>query len=157
MAASVSLPTILLVPGAFGTPDGYEKLVPYLNKAGFATHPGAYPSCDPMDPSAASTEKDSNSLRDHVILPLLDQEQKDVVIIAHSYGGVVAGAAAKGLDKTTRRSQGKTSSVIGLIYVAANITLEGESLLESAGGQYPDFVQMHKVRFPPVSSKQANI
>lgn len=144
--ASATPPTLLLVPGAFGTPDGYEKLVPYLEKDGFSTHPGPYPSCNPTDPSTATAEKDITSLRDQVILPLLDQEHKDVVIVAHSYGGVVAGAAAKGLDKTTRQAQGKNSAVLGLIYVAGNITLEGESLLEAVGGEYPPFIKRDKVR-----------
>lgn len=143
--ASTRLPTILLIPGAFGTPDGYEKLVPYIEQAGLSTHPGPYPSCDPEDPSNATSEKDINSLRDYVLLPLLDREQNDVVIIAHSYGGVVGGAAAKGLDRLTRNAQGKTTAVVGLIYVAGNITLEGESLLEAVGGEYPPFIKRDNV------------
>ncbi|KAJ4407287.1 hypothetical protein N0V82_009956 [Gnomoniopsis sp. IMI 355080] len=142
--AFATLPTLLLVPGAFGTPDGYEKLVPYLEKAGFSTHPGPHPNCNPTDPSTATSEKDIISLRDQVILPLLDKEQKNVVIVAHSYGGVVAGAAAKGLDKTSRQAQGKNSAVVGLIYVAGNITLEGESLLQAVGGEYPPFIKRDK-------------
>lgn len=47
---------------------------------------------------------------------------KDVVILAHSYGGVVAGGAAKSLDKPTRKSQGYAAGVVGLTYVAGNIT-----------------------------------
>lgn len=144
--ASALLPTILLVPGAFGTPDGYEKLVPYLQEAGFTTHPGPYPSCDPVDPSTATSEKDIISLREHVILPLLDDKHNDIVIVAHSYGGVVGGGAAKGLDKATRMAQGKTSAVAGLIYVAGNITLEGESLSDAVGGEYPPFIKRDQVR-----------
>jgi alpha-beta hydrolase superfamily lysophospholipase len=47
--------------------------------------------------------KDIESLRQSVLLPLIEQG-KDVVILAHSYGGVVAGGAAKDLDKPTRKS-----------------------------------------------------
>ncbi|RYO98127.1 hypothetical protein DL764_007172 [Monosporascus ibericus] len=130
--ASVNLPVIVLVPGAFGTAAGFEKLVPHLEKVGFSTHPGTYPSCNPSDPAVATCQNDIASLRNNVLLPLLEQEQKDVVIIAHSYGGVVAGAAAKYLDKQTRRTQGQAGgSVVGLIYVVGNITLEDESLLEA--------------------------
>lgn len=94
--------------------------------------------------------KDINSLRENVILPLIEQQGKDVVILAHSYGGVVAGGAAKGLDKPTRGSQGHTTGVVGLIYVAGNITLEDESLFEAVGGAYPPFIKLDKVHSPSV-------
>ncbi|KAI1773256.1 alpha/beta-hydrolase [Hypoxylon cercidicola] len=143
--SSTSLPLILLVPGAFGTPAGFEKLLPYLEEAGFITHPGPYPSCNPMDPSTATCQEDIDSLRDNVLLPLLDKQQKDVVILAHSYGGVVAGAAAMNLDKETRKARGQLGgSVIGLVYVAGNITLEGEPLFEAVGGAYPPFIKVGK-------------
>ncbi|KAI1429592.1 Alpha/Beta hydrolase protein [Xylaria sp. FL1777] len=137
------LPTILLVPGAFGEPDGFDPIVPYLEEAGFATHPGPYPSCDPVDPETATAEKDIVSLRNNVLLPLLEQ-QKDVIVLAHSFGGVVAGGAVKGLDKQTRNAEGQAAGVVGLIYVAGNITLEGESLSEAVGGQHPPFIKIDK-------------
>lgn len=150
--ASPTLPTIVLVPGAFGTPAGYDKLLPYFEQAGFPTTPGPYPSCNSADPDSATAVKDINSLRENVILPLIDQQGKDVVILAHSYGGVVAGGATKGLDKPARRIQGHTTGVIGLIYVAGNITLEDESLFEAVGGAYPPFIKLDKVHPPSILS-----
>ncbi|KAK2616820.1 hypothetical protein QQS21_000197 [Conoideocrella luteorostrata] len=145
MSSSPHLPVIVLVPGAFGTPAGFDKLLPYLHKAGFTTHPGPYPSCNPSNPAAATCLRDINSLRDNVLLPLLDQKKQDVIVLAHSYGGVVAGSATKGLDKQTRSANGHgDTGVVGLIYVAGNITLEGETLLEAVGGSYPPFIQLNK-------------
>ncbi|KAJ6015162.1 hypothetical protein N7540_009753 [Penicillium herquei] len=141
--SSSNLPVILIVPGAFGTPEGFERLIPYLNNAGCTTHPGSYPSCNPSDPADVSALQDINFLRDNVLLPLLNEQSKDVVIIAHSYGGVVAGGAAKGLAKETRRTQGQSTGVVGLIYVAGNITLEGESLFTAVGGAYPPFIKVN--------------
>ncbi|KAI3329063.1 alpha/beta-hydrolase [Xylariaceae sp. AK1471] len=134
-------PLVVLVPGAFGTPAGFDKLVPHLGR--LQTYPGAYPSCNPSDPMAVTSLGDIAVLRNNVLLPLLEQG-KDVVILAHSYGGVVAGGAAKDLDKDTRKAQGYDSAVIGLIYVAGNITLEGETLLQAVGGAYPPFIKSHK-------------
>lgn len=139
------LPTIVLVPGAFGAPSGFDKLARYLHKAGFPTRPGPYPSCDPIDVSVATSAEDIVALRRNVLLPLLNEERKDVVIIAHSYGGVVAGGAAKNLGKTNRRHVG--TGIIGLIYIAGNITLDGESLLGAIGGAYPPFIKQDKVLF----------
>jgi hypothetical protein len=123
------------VPGAFGTPAGYDKLLPHFEEAGLIAVPGPYPSCNPADPASATASEDIRSLRQNVLLPLIEQG-KDVAILARSYGGVVAGGAAKGLDKTTRQSQGHATGVLGLIYVAGNITLENESLLKAVGGAY---------------------
>ncbi|GLA14519.1 hypothetical protein AnigIFM62618_000901 [Aspergillus niger] len=139
-----SLPIIVIVPGAFGTPQGFEKLLPHLTEAGYATHPGSYPSCNPSDPANVSSPQDIAHLRDNVLLPLLNEEGKDVVIIAHSYGGVVAGGAARGLAKGTRTAQGQSTGVIGLIYVVGNITLDGESLFNAVGGAYPPFIKVDK-------------
>lgn len=145
--SSTSQPVILLVPGAFGTPAGYDALVPYLEEAGFATQPGAYPSCSPAEPSAATCANDIAALRDTILGPLVEKQHRDVVILAHSYGGIVAGGAAKNLDKQTRTSQGQAGGVVGLIYVAGNIALENESLSESlGGGDFPPFIKMDKVR-----------
>ncbi|CAG8241846.1 unnamed protein product [Penicillium salamii] len=141
--SSASLPVILLVPGAFGTPEGFDGLLPYLTEAGYATHPGSYPSCNPSDPAQVSSSEDIAFLRNKVLLPLLNDQGKDVVIIAHSYGGVVAGGAAKELAKQTRTAQGHKTSVIGLIYVAGNITLDGESLFTAVGGAYPPFIKVN--------------
>ncbi|KAI1099135.1 alpha/beta-hydrolase [Jackrogersella minutella] len=137
---SAELPVILLVPGAFGTPAGFDKLLPYLKEAKLSTHPGPYPSCNSSNPAAATCSDDVASLRETILIPLL--EKRDVVILAHSYGGVVAGCAAKDLDKDTRSKQGQVGGVIGLIYVAGNITLEGESLLDAVGGAYPPFIKI---------------
>ncbi|KAI1440933.1 alpha/beta-hydrolase [Annulohypoxylon stygium] len=141
--SSSNSPVLVLVPGAFGTPSGYDKLLPYLAEAGISTHPGPYPSCNPSDPTTATCLNDIAALRENVLLPLLSQE-KDVVILTHSYGGIVAGAAAKDLDKQTRVAQGHTSSVVGLIYVAGIVTLENESLLEAVGGSHPPFIKPSK-------------
>lgn len=143
---STTPPLILLVPGAFGTPACYDPILPYLKAAGLSTHPGPYPSCNPLDPSTATCEKDIASLR-QLLVSLL--EERDVVILAHSYGGIVAGGAAKGLDKPTRTAQGQAAGggVVGLIYVVGNIALDNESLVEAIGGAYPPFIKLDKVRF----------
>lgn len=110
-------PVIVLVPGAFGTTDGFERLVPHLG--GLQTYPGSYPSCNPDDPLDADCSKDIEKLR-NTLVSLLDQDS-NIIILAHSYGGVVAGGAAKGLDKASREAEGHRSAVLGLIYVAGNM------------------------------------
>jgi pimeloyl-ACP methyl ester carboxylesterase len=143
--ASPTLPTLVLVPGAFGATTRYDKLLPQFKEAGLNTVAGAYPNCNPADPASATATEGIKSLHQNVLLPLVEEEGKDVVILAHSYGGVVAGGAAKGVDKATRLNQGYAGRVVGLIYVTGNITLENESLLESGGGTYSPFIKLDKV------------
>ncbi|KAK6825425.1 hypothetical protein PG987_012919 [Apiospora arundinis] len=143
-SSSSSSPVLVLVPGAFGTPDGFGQLLPYLTEAGISTQPGGYPSANPADPTQATCAKDIAHLSDNVLLPILDQQQKDIVLLVHSYGGVVGGGASKGLDKQTRAAQGHKTSILGLIYVAGNITLDGESLMQAVGGAYPPFIKLNK-------------
>ncbi|GAP93052.1 putative pyrethroid hydrolase [Rosellinia necatrix] len=136
------LPTILLVPGAFGKPEAFDPILPYLEKAGFVTRAGPYPSFNPADPYATTYENDTIFLHDNVLLPLLEQ-RKDVIVLAHSYGGVVAAGAVKDLDKQARRAEGHVTGVIGLIYIAGNIMLKDESLLGASGG-HPPFIKTDK-------------
>ncbi|OTB18804.1 hypothetical protein K445DRAFT_8825 [Daldinia sp. EC12] len=131
------LPEIILVPGAFGTPACFDKLLPFLEEAGFKTHPGPYPSYNHAKPAEATSVDDISHLRSNVILPLVEDQRKDVVIIAHSYGCVPSSAAAKDLDKQTREAQGKAGSVVGLIFIAGIITLDGETAVEAMGGLPP--------------------
>ncbi|KAI0191587.1 Alpha/Beta hydrolase protein [Astrocystis sublimbata] len=134
--ASTERPILVICPGAFGKSDGFDKLIPHLN--GLETHPGAYPSCNHPDPTTATCADDISSFR-KTLLSLL--EKRNVVILAHSFGGVVAGGAAKDLDVDTRKSQGHATAVVGLIYVVGNITLKGESLFDAVGGAYPPFIK----------------
>jgi pimeloyl-ACP methyl ester carboxylesterase len=143
--APSNMPVILLVPGAFCTPATFDEMLSYLAKGGLEARPGPYPSCNPSDLAAATCGNDISALRDNILRPLVENDHREVIILAHSYGGVVGGAAAKGLDKPTRTAQGLPGGVIGLIYVAGNITLEGESLLEAVGGAYPPFIKQNKV------------
>ncbi|ETS80442.1 hypothetical protein PFICI_07971 [Pestalotiopsis fici W106-1] len=138
-----SKPEIVIVPGAFGTPAGFDKLAKHLHAAGLTTHGAAYPSCNPTDPATASSARDIAHVRDHVLLPLLDAG-KHVVVLVHSYGGVVGGAAARGLDRPSRAAAGLEGGVVGLIYMVGNITLENETLLEAVGGAYPPFIKVGK-------------
>ena len=76
---------------------------------------------------------------------MLYERKRNVVIIAHSYGGVVAGAAARDLDKKTRSTHGQgDSGVVGLIYVAGNLTLEKKGLFKAVSGGYSPCTKENK-------------
>jgi hypothetical protein len=67
------------------------------------------------------------------------------VIFVHSYGGIVGGAAALGLNKSLRVARGEVGGVIGLVYLVGNIVLENESLLQTIGGAWPPYIKTDRV------------
>jgi len=141
MSSSSSRATIVFFAGAFSDPSCFDELVPHLQKAGYDTVYAHVPSLNPSDPSSVSSSNDANETRKKVLLPLIEEQHKDVIVFTHSYGGVVGGAAAAGLSKITRRSHNEPGGVIGLVYLVGNIVLEGETLKQAVLGTYPPFIK----------------
>jgi hypothetical protein len=59
---------------------------------------------------------------------------KDVIVVAHSYGGVPASQSVKDLVKSKREAQGKKGGVVRLAYMTALVPAEGGA----AGGELAD-------------------
>ena len=109
-------PTILLVPGAWHSPDLYAPMTNLLVAEGYEyigislASTGADPALENWDPDVELIHK--------TVLGLLDQG-KDVVLAVHSYGGLVGSEAMKGLGKKQRESEGKKGGVVHLVYICA--------------------------------------
>lgn len=138
------LPTIVFFAGAFADPACFNSLSKHLQEASYPTVYAHVSTLNPSDVSAVSSSKDAAETRANVLLPLIEAG-KDVVVFVHSYGGVVGGAAAAGLSKSTRSAEGKPGGVVGLVYLVGNIVGEGETLLQAVGGAYPPFIKQHHV------------
>lgn len=63
-------------------------------------------------------------------------EERDIVVVAHSYGGVVASCAVEGLDVPALRRAGKIGGVIMLAYLSAFVLPKGASLMDGLHGQW---------------------
>lgn len=137
-------PTIVFFAGAFTGPSCFDKVAAEFNNAGYPIAYTKVLSLNPSDPSTVSTSKDAEHVRTTVLLPLLEKG-RDVVLFAHSYGGVVGGAAAAGLSKSAQRANAKEGGIIGLLYLAGNIVGEGKSLKDAVGGAYPPFIKEDQV------------
>lgn len=121
----MSKPVIVIVPGAWHRPKHYQKVNDGLQKFQYEAVGVTLPSVD-SKPPLASWDKDAEAVRD-VILASLNAD-KDVIVIAHSYGGVVMSEAVKGLGKKAREEQGLKAGVVRLIYMCAIAPQEGQSL-----------------------------
>lgn len=121
-------PTIVLIPGAWHQPLHYTTFTNSLESQGYPVRALKLPSVDPSDPTATTLETEAAFVREKLLLPELDAGN-DVIIIAHSYGGVVAGAAAKGLGREDR-GEGK-SAVLGWLFMCALMGFTGQKLLKT--------------------------
>ena len=89
-------------------------------------------------------EEDTYFVRNRMLLPILDTEGHDIIVISHSYSGLPASAAAKGLSKSERAKDNKQTSVLGQIFIAGIIAKggDGKTVVGAFGGQYPPHIQV---------------
>ena len=137
-------PSFVLVPGGWHPTSVYFTFLTHIHKAGFPAVVVNLPSLEASDPSAADCTRDTAAIRKQIV-PLLEIDGQDVVILCHSYGGIPGGGAVRGLSKTSRYKEGKKGGVIGLMYMSAFVVPEGQSLLEYMGGQHPPYLLRHTV------------
>ncbi|PSK46255.1 cysteine-tRNA ligase [Elsinoe australis] len=137
-------PVFILVPGAFHPGSLYQPLLDELTKQGYETHAITNRSVAGDDPENITTQDDANYARG-VITSYLDRGE-DVVVICHSYGGLVGSTASYGLTKADRQAAGAPGGVAGLIGIACLLVPEGVSLSEASGGQMADWIDVNEPR-----------
>lgn len=68
------------------------------------------------------------------VQPYVDQG-KDVILVVHSYGGVIGSEAVQGLDRGSREKQGKKGGISHLYFCCAFVLPEGASLMDGLQGK----------------------
>jgi thioesterase domain-containing protein len=125
-----SLPTLLLVHGGgHGNPAYLTEFQGQLKKAGIPSVTYRAPSEVglPSLPVAGRAMYDDAVFWREKITTLADAGE-DIVLLGHSIGSVVATEAAQGLTKTERQKQGLQGGVVHLIFLAAYLSAEGDSV-----------------------------
>lgn len=132
---SEDLPSIVLVHGAFVDGSGWEGVYQILKKNGFNVTIVQHPTLSLPDDVAVTKWA-------------IDAEEKDVILVGHSYGGVVITEA------------GNHPKVTGLVYIAAFAPDTGESVSSLNQNPPPDapippilpqkdgFLFLDKAKFP---------
>ena len=135
-AHTQDLPTIVLVQGSFQIPEVYSKLVRGLMDQGHPTIHPHLPSCSNTDsPTFPQVDliDDALAIRKELIRQI-EYEGKTVVMVLHSYGGLVGGEAIpEELTWTTRQARGLTGGVIHIFLYAAFLLDKGQSVLGAFG------------------------
>jgi pimeloyl-ACP methyl ester carboxylesterase len=130
---TMSRPIIVLAPGAWHTPDCFDITREQLHQRGWETEAVAYPSVG-AEPPTKGLADDAAALRS--TLERLADDGKEIVLVVHSYGGVVGQNAVEGLGRKQRQAVGKEGGVVVFIYLAAFVVPKGASLKAMVGGQF---------------------
>ncbi|RDW92641.1 hypothetical protein BP5796_02035 [Coleophoma crateriformis] len=171
MPRPVSRPVFVIVPGASQTPSHYAHLIHLLQSHGYPTLSSMLPSTGTG--ANVTVQDDADYIRSRMILPVLEIEKHDVVLIMHSYrhdfpfllnflllfgvfydhlslplfteqqltpnSGLPGSAAALGLGKEDRAKEGKSTSVLGQIFISSMLVKggDGKDVVATFGGQLP--------------------
>lgn len=125
-------PTLVLIPGSWHRPTCYNPIIkalePHLRCVTVSLPSTAY------NPEA--TFKDDLDAAREVISAEISAG-RHVVVIAHSYGGMVGNSAIKGFTRSQDADDTRPGYVIGLILIASGFTLTGLSFMDPFFGRPP--------------------
>ncbi|KAJ0419759.1 hypothetical protein BJY00DRAFT_313681 [Aspergillus carlsbadensis] len=131
MSSPPPLPTIVLIAGAWQSPEHYVPLQDALTKLGYESVCQA-PLSTSLPHGDTDLEADIAFVRDDILLPLIDTG-KEVIVVLHSFAGVHGGGALEGLSRTEYAREGRTGSVVAVVYIAAPCVPSGMSTLQLLG------------------------
>ncbi|KAI7220164.1 hypothetical protein KC333_g2545 [Hortaea werneckii] len=125
-------PTIILVHGAYHRPSHFDKLASCLQRAGYEVEAVDLPSVGIEQDPGDALRRDTKAVL--LAIEKLTNEDKNVVLFMHSYGGVCGSeAAASFLTQRHRTSQPNQphGTITRLIYLNADILPQGQSWLDT--------------------------
>lgn len=132
-----SEPVFLVVTGAWHPPAcyeplktdlislGYECIIPHMPSMGYGTNGVTW------EADKAKIIEEATSYFD---------QGREVILVAHSYGGVPATVATEGQGTQERAARGLKGGFNSIIFVAAfAVPVRGWDLLATFGGAWPDW------------------
>jgi len=126
-------PTIAIAGGAWQTAAGFAGFAEKLEAKGYNTIVPPLPSVGGSENPLPGLPEDVTAVKK--VLKELAEEGKSIILLCHSYGGVVGSCAVEGLDAGSRAKEGKTGGVVKVVFMSAFMIPKGMSLLAMLGGQ----------------------
>jgi pimeloyl-ACP methyl ester carboxylesterase len=124
------LPHVMIIQGAWHNPVHYHLLIEELQRRGFIASCPYLPTCQDISKSYAD-----DVAFIHAEITDMVNEDRDIIVIPHSYGGVVAAEALRGLEKRA----GSKGGIVAVLFMscflpAPNQALLSEELVQAYGG-----------------------
>lgn len=145
-------PAIFCLPGAWVSLAIYYPITEELRKHGYCAFGVMLPSAD-ANPSHEDFGEDVKAVRDKLV-QLVEDEQRDVVLVSHAYSGMLACEAPVGLGKKERKEKGLKGGVTRLVFVQAYVGAEGFCPMPE-GKEFPEWMEVDVAVSP--SRKQAQL
>ncbi|TRX88533.1 hypothetical protein FHL15_010572 [Xylaria flabelliformis] len=140
-------PTIFFIPGAWHEPWVFDSVRSILSARGFETKASSLATVGSTGPKVGLPV---DAARIRSALTILVNEGKEVVLVAHSYGGIVASNSVNGLGIQQRATSGLKGGIIMILYLAAFAIPVGTDLLMNFGGSYAPWWDISKGFFIPI-------
>ncbi|KAF7376444.1 AB hydrolase-1 domain-containing protein [Mycena sanguinolenta] len=129
---SSTKPTVVFVPGVFHTPVHAEVLVECLRTKGYPTEVVSHPTIGTLAASAPPNA-DAAHLR-QVLEELVNNQQKEIILLCHSYGGVPGSQSVNGLEISSRARASQKGGIVKTIFLSAVIPREGDTVVQTLVG-----------------------
>jgi pimeloyl-ACP methyl ester carboxylesterase len=117
---------ILVVPGGASPAALYTHLVDHLKANGVDATVYDNPSSSRTPPKEPAGLADDAASVASYIRQLADAG-RDIVLLPHSYGGLVANEAARGFRKEERTSKGLAGGIVRIVYLSCIVADVGET------------------------------
>jgi pimeloyl-ACP methyl ester carboxylesterase len=124
-------PTIIFVHGAWHTSGFFEKTIALVRPLGYRCIAVDLPAVGSNPPVTSLTE-DIGPIRAAVVQEV--ELGHEVIIHAHSWGGIPTTSALDGLSSTERQELKKTGGVLKITFVSSFVLPVGVSLEQAIGG-----------------------
>ncbi|KAM0341683.1 hypothetical protein ACHAPU_009931 [Fusarium lateritium] len=135
--------SFVLIPGAWHKPSCYDKIIEPLEvrhhlRCVSVTLPST------TDNPMATFKDDIDAARTAITTEI--ERGHDVIVVSHSYGGMVGNSVIKGLARNPSKpdTQENTGHVIGLILVASGFTFTGVGFMDLFFGRPPPAWRVNK-------------
>ncbi|KAF8198351.1 Alpha/Beta hydrolase protein [Mycena galopus ATCC 62051] len=125
--STATKPAIIVIPGSFCPLRFYDDIVFELEAHGYPVH-GIELETTGRRAEAPGLYEDAAKVA--ALASGLADEGNNIVLVSHSYGGLVACEAAKGLAKSVRENAGKKGGIARMVFITAVVGREGQNLVE---------------------------
>lgn len=134
-------PTVVIAHGAWHPVDVFTPFAEQLVERGHKVEVVALPSIDHDSVPVPGLREDCEAVAE--TLNRRADEGEEIILLCHSYGGVVGSCAVEGQDVAYRKHKlGKKGGVVLVIYMAAFMLKKGVSLLDALGGEPAEWMDV---------------
>ncbi|ESZ98344.1 hypothetical protein SBOR_1222 [Sclerotinia borealis F-4128] len=150
-----SKPTILFIHGSWHSPAHFRPVRDLFEAEGYPTECPRLPTFNSKPAPPVVSLIDDVQVVQNLLKKLVEEQEKEVLVVVHSYGGIVgseAVLASFGRESRAKEGTGKKGGVLHLLYMCAFVVPVGASLSSALGGGLSPFVKVEENGLSTINS-----